>query len=140
LVFLTDFLNYNNIPFIFFSFQNKYNENDFLNVLQHAKYGIWLGAHESQGFALQETLSCNVPLLVWNVSSMKQEYGYNYDDILATSIPYWDKRCGEYFYNQNDFFITFNKFISNLHNYNPREFILEHLSIDVCEKHFYKLI
>jgi hypothetical protein len=130
------FFNYNNIPFVLFNYYDKYNEIDYLNVLQHAKYGIWLGAHESQCFALQEALSCNVPLLVWNVSSMKQEYGQNYDDITATTIPYWDNRCGEFFYNQNDFFITFNKFINNLHNYNPRDFVLENLSMEICEKLF----
>ena len=139
-MFLKNFFIYNNIPFDFFSYNDKYNEIDYLNVLQHAKYGIWLDAHESQGFALQEALSCNVPLLIWNVSSMKQEYAQNYSDIPASSIPYWDKRCGEFFYIQNDFFITFNKFISNLHNYKPRDFILENLSMKVCEKKFMNII
>ena len=52
----------------------------FFNYLQNSKYGIWLDAHESQGFALQEALSCNVPLLVWNISSMNQEYNSTYNN------------------------------------------------------------
>ena len=42
----------------------SYTEEDFLNALHKAKFCIWIGCHESQGFAVQEALSCNVPLLV----------------------------------------------------------------------------
>ena len=77
--------------------------------IANSKYGIILDAHESQGFAIEEALSCNVPLLVWNVSSMSQEEGGNYQHIPATSIPYWDKRCGENFYQP--WFGTFNEII-----------------------------
>ena len=80
---------------------------------------MWLDAHESQGFALQEALSCNVPLFVWNITSMRQEYGSSYNDIPATTIPYWDERCGEYFYNINELEDKFNLFLSKLETYKP---------------------
>ena len=113
---------------------NKYGENEYLNHLQDSKYGIWLGAHESQGFALQEALSCNVPLLVWSVTNMNQEYGYNYEDIPATTIPYWDDRCGESFTDQGQFEEMYLLFLSKLDIYKPRDFILENLSMDKCEE------
>ena len=99
-------------------FQNivygSYNENDYLNFLKTCKYGVWLGSHESQGFALQEALSCNVPLLVWSTEYMDQEYNSGYKvESKMISIPYWDERCGEYFYKQEDLENTYNKFISN---------------------------
>ncbi len=140
LKFLITFLNEKKINFRIFNYLKRYDENDYLNYLQNSKYGIWLGAHESQGFALQEALSCNVPLLVWNVNSMNQEYGCNYNNIYATSIPYWDENCGEYFYNLNDFESVFNKFILNLNNYKPRNYILENLTFDICEKKLINLI
>lgn len=31
---------------------------------------------------------------------MSQEEGYNYPDIPANVIPYWDERCGEFFYRE----------------------------------------
>ena len=96
--------------------------------------------HESQGFALEEALSCNVPLLVWNVKSMNQEYASNYNDISATTIPYWDDRCGEYFYQKDEFEITFLKFIQKLDNYKPREYIVENLSIAKCANNFLNLL
>jgi hypothetical protein len=129
-----------NISYKVFDYVKQYNEDEYLNYLQNSKYGIILDAHESQGFAIEEALSCNVPLLVWNVTSMRQEYGSRYKDIFATSIPYWDKRCGEFFYKQEDFEQTFEKFISKLNTYKPREYIMEILNVKKCGIVFEKLI
>ena len=137
---VTSFLNNKNIPYSIFSYLDRYNEQDYINYLQNSKFGIWLGSHESQGFALQEALSSNTPLLVWSVKSMKQEYGSTYDDIPATTIPYWDKRCGEYFYNFNELKNTFDIFLSKIETYKPREYILENLTIEVCQNKLTNLI
>jgi glycosyltransferase involved in cell wall biosynthesis len=137
---VTNFLNNKNIPYVIFSYKNRYNEQEYINYLQNSKFGVWLGGHESQGFALQEALSSNVPLLVWSVKSMKQEYGSTYDDIHATTIPYWDERCGEYFYNFDELENTFDTFVSKIETYKPREYILENLSIKKCEEKLKELI
>ncbi len=133
-------LNKNNINYELFDYVRRYDESQYLNYLRESKYGIWLDAHESQGFALQEALACNVPLLVWNVTSMNQEHGYSYDDIPATSIPYWDERCGEFFYHENELESKFKTLISKLEQYRPREFIVENLSIEKCEDKLLELI
>jgi glycosyltransferase involved in cell wall biosynthesis len=137
---LEDFLNKKNIQYVIFSYKNRYNEKDYINYLQNSKFGIWLGRHESQGFALEEALSCNVPLLVWNVKSMNQEYGAKYPDIPATTIPYWDESCGEYFYKFDELENTFNTFLSKLETYKPREYILENLTMKLCEKKLIEII
>jgi glycosyltransferase involved in cell wall biosynthesis len=134
-------LNKRNIKIIWiFNYDNKYREDYYYDVIKSCKWGVWVGAHESQGFALQEALSCNVPLLVWNVSSMNQEAGFNNPDVPATSIPYWSDECGEYFYHIGDFDRVYRKFINNLNDYRPREYILENLSVDVCKKKFLNLV
>jgi glycosyltransferase involved in cell wall biosynthesis len=134
------FLSYKKISCKIFNYDIRYDENEYIHFLQECKYGIWVGRHESQGFALQEALSCDVPLLVWEVKSMKEEYGQNYDDIYGTVIPYWDERCGEYFYEINELENIYNLFISKLENYKPREYILENLSFDVCEQKLIDII
>ncbi len=137
LQFIVDYLNFKGLEFRIFSYDHKYDENDYINYLQDTKYFICIDRHESQGFALQEALSCNVPLLVWNVKSMADEYGSNYSsEHKATCVPYWDDRCGEIFYEENEFEKTFEKYINNINNYKPREYILENLSFDVCENRF----
>lgn len=137
---VNNFLHNFGIKARIFNYVERYDENDYINYLHNSKFGIWLDAHESQGFALEEALSCNVPLFVWNVVSMKQEYGSSYDNIPATTIPYWDERCGESFINKDELYDTFKKFINNLNNYKPRDYILENLSIDICNKKFIELV
>jgi glycosyltransferase involved in cell wall biosynthesis len=140
LEFIKYFLNNKNIEYTVFSYYDRYNEDDYLNYLHDSIYGIWVDAHESQGFALEEALSCNVPLFVWNVKSMNQEYNSTYNDIPATTIPYWDERCGEFFYNNNDIEEKFNLFLSRINTYKPREYVLENLSMEECEKKLIKLV
>ncbi len=80
----------------------SYNEDQYINLLQRAKFMIVFDRHESQGFALQEAMSCNVPLLVIDATSMYDEYLYgrqiysNYKPLTlkATSVPYWSDECG----------------------------------------------
>ena len=138
--FIENFLKCKNINYSVFSYDRRYDENEYISYLQNSKYCIWVDAHESQGFALQEALSCNVPLLVWNIISMNQEYRSNYTNLPATTTSYWDNKCGELFYNINEFEVTYNKFIENINNYKPREFILDNLSIEVCENKLINLI
>ena len=140
LLFIENFLNMKNINYKIFDYVKKYKEEDYITCLQNAKYGIIIDAHESQGFAIQEALSFNIPLLVWNVHFMSQEHGANYPDIPCTNIAYWDERCGEYFYKKEDFEKTYNKFINKLDSYKPREYILENLSPEKCGERFIKLI
>ena len=140
LSFLKTFLKGKNIKYHIFDYINRYNEKEYIKYLQESTYGIVLDAHESQGFAIEEAMSCNVPLLVWNVSSMNQEEGANYQNIPATSIPYWDNRCGEYFYKKEDFEPKYNEFINKLDTYKPREFILETLTTQKCSINFNNII
>jgi hypothetical protein len=140
LAFIQHFLEEKKISYTIFSYRNRYKEEDYLNYLKNAKYGIWLDAHESQGFALQEALSCNVPLFVWNVKSMNQEYRSNYQDFPATTIPYWDKRCGEFFHSSEEIESMFELFLSKLETYQPRKFILENVSMEACEKKLIEII
>jgi hypothetical protein len=60
---------------------------------------------------------------------------------LATSIPYWDNQCGEYFYEQDEFESTLIKVITNieLNQYSPRKYILENLSFEKQGKDFLNL-
>lgn len=125
---------------VIFDYVNRYNEDEYIEYLQNSKFGVWVDAHESQGFALEEALSCNVPLLVWNATSMNQEYGSNYQDIPCSTIPYWDDRCGEYFTNIEDLQYKYNKLIQNIEHYKPRQFIIDNLSIKKCDEKFTELI
>lgn len=111
-----------------------YKEIDYINCLKKSIFGVWIGRHESQGFALEEALSTNIPLIVYNVKNMGQEEGYEnnqlYCNTPASTIPYWDERCGEVFYNIEDFENMLLKLLINIEKYKPREFILENMEVN----------
>jgi hypothetical protein len=134
------YLKEKKIDYVVFNYRATYPEHVYIEYLKNSKYGIWVGIHESQGFGLEEALTLNVPLLVWNVKSMNQEYGAGYEDIPATTIPYWDERCGEYFYNLSELENKFNLFISKLETYKPRDYILENLTLEKCEQKLIDII
>jgi hypothetical protein len=120
----------------------KYTEEEYINILQQSRFGVWVGCHESQGFGLEEALSSNIPLAVWNVKSMFDEYnhlneqGYKEDPaqykLTATSVSYWDACCGELFYEKEEFDTTVQKVSTNSKQYTPRDFIEKTLSPKAC--------
>ena len=132
--YVLNFLNYKREDVILFDYVKGYKEEDYLNELKKCKYGVIVDAHESQGFAIQEALSCDVPLIVWNSKFMNQEYGSKYGKVNCTTIPYWSDDCGEYFDNYLDLEKTYNIFIKNFkeNKYRPREFILKTLNEERC--------
>jgi len=143
--FIIDYMNdrYTNIKI--FNYDSKYSQEDYIATLKKSKFGIWIGRHESQGFALQEALSTNVPLLVYNIKYMGQSQcsaNGEYRNVDATTIPYWDNKCGEFFYEPQDFILTLNKFLLKCENneYQPREFILNTLNTKSVYNKFWKPI
>jgi len=139
LKFMEDYLKKMNIEYVIFDYIKRYKEEDYISYLQESKYGLILDAHESQGFAIQEAMSCNVPLLVWNTKFMSQEYGSNYKNIPCTTIPYWSEQCGEFFYEPQEFECKYNEFINKLDTYEPRKYVMEHLSVSKCAERFKQL-
>lgn len=134
------FLNSKQIEYKVFDYVKRYDEANYLEYLQHSKYGIILDAHESQGFAIEEALSCNVPLLVWNTRFMSQEHGAKYPNIPCTTIPYWDERCGEFFYEYDEMEEKYNIFIDKLGTYQPRKYIEDNLNVEKCSTNFLQLL
>jgi hypothetical protein len=118
----------------------SYNESDYIQLLNKSRFCIWVGCHESQGFAVQECLSMNVPIFVCNVKTMKDEcssdgssyYGNYSQNLYATTVPYWDSKCGSMLKNPETIESELLEFMKG--SYSPREFVLETLSDDVCFK------
>jgi glycosyltransferase involved in cell wall biosynthesis len=117
-----------------------YNESEYLNALQKARFMVVLDAHESQGFALQEAMACNIPLVVWNASTLYDEYhgnqqiyeNYRPKKLYATSVPYWDDRCGIIAKNAEELRDGIMKMRLDYPKYSPREYVMENLTAEVC--------
>jgi hypothetical protein len=142
LEYLQNFLESKSINYTIFSYSHKYKESDFIDFLKTTKYAIVLGRHESQGFALEEMMSCNIPLFVWDVTSMDQEIGCpdSYQNKVATCIPYWSHNCGIAFTDATQLPVKFDEFIQKLDSFSPREFIVETLGFDAVSKRWHETI
>jgi hypothetical protein len=115
-----------------------YESANYGALLDECMFMVVVDAHESQGFALCEAMARNVPLLVYDASTMKQEYvnGFPYagrgEKLLATSVPYWDSRCGEKTQDPRELDAALTCLYKKLDTYRPREFISETLSDEIC--------
>jgi hypothetical protein len=85
-----------------------------------------LNGTESQGIAVQEIMSTNTPMIVWDLSRWDDQ-GPEWS-VPATSIPYWSDECGEKFYEFKDLEKTFDKFYDKISGYTPRNFVENNLS------------
>ena len=117
----------------------SYKDHEYQTALQHAKLIIWVGCHESQGFAFQEAMSRNIPVLVIDAETMFDEYNEytsyrGVKELKATSASWWcaKGRCGEKIAPTDDLKATLTHMLANIHKYNPAEFVREHLSDKVC--------
>lgn len=141
-----DFLQSKQIRFCVFDCRKKYSEEEYLRTLQSVKFGIWIGTHESQGFALQEALSCNIPLVVLEATSMfderneRHEIAYQAEigkyKMKATTCTYWDDRCGYKDPSLQETLKNIERMRETHASFRPREFLLEHLSPEKCAKRF----
>lgn len=139
-------LNQKGLKYKVFTY-GSYNEDDYLLSLQNAKFMLVLDAHESQGFALQEAMSCNVPLLVMDATSIYDEmngtcsvYEYLRPKICkSTSVPYWSEECGIKTDEEH-----LSEDIDRMNSqFAPRDYILRTLSDEVCMRRildYFKMI
>ena len=110
----------------------SYGEDGFKQLVNSAKFCFLINGTESQGIAVQEIMSMGVPIIAWDIKEwLDQGEAYR---VPATSIPYWDKRCGEVFFNIDDLEVTFSKFYATIDQYDPKAFIKDNLSFECSVK------
>jgi glycosyltransferase involved in cell wall biosynthesis len=111
----------------------QYTEKEYFDLLQQCRAMIFLCEHESQGIACCEALSMNVPVFAWDQGYCldPERFKWNSPIIAATSVPFFDNRCGMKFTDFNDFENTIDTFWDKLNarSFNPREYILENLTL-----------
>ncbi len=121
-----------------------YQQQDYQQALSRCRAMIFLCEHESQGIAYQECLSSGVPIYAWDQGECldPNRFKWGMPHIPATSVPYWDERCGIKFKDINEFSIKLEEFIENLKlkKFSPRNYILENLTLEKCAKHYLEIM
>jgi hypothetical protein len=116
-----------------------YEEETFRKKLRSCKAMIFLCEHETQGIAYQQALASGVPILAWDRGGYWQDpafYPHRVKFGPVTSVPYWDQRCGRKFANLANFSEQLSKFLEDLPNYSPRDYILQNLTLEICARKY----
>jgi len=120
----------------------SYDRSDYIQTLKQVRFAVWIGSHESQGFAFQECLATNTPVYVYDVKTMKDEFNNNFtyahhkEQLVATSAPYWDSTCGYKVYSNEEFVSALPTFIDALPTFNPASYVQKTLTDRVCFQRF----
>ena len=99
----------------------EYTENEFIEKVNKSKCVCLLTKTESQGIAYQEILSMDKPCFVID-KNVWDDYGMT---VSASSVPYFDSTCGVI----STDIIEFESFYSKLNEYNPRNYVLNNLTL-----------
>ncbi len=114
----------------------SYSPSQFRQALKRCRAMIFLCEHESQGLAYQECLSSGVPVLAWDQGWCldPNRFKWGQPEIPATSVPYFDERCGFRFQNVSQFSEQLDEFWDELQtgSFKPRDYILENLTLEKC--------
>jgi len=149
-----ELLNKYKIKYNIINYDTWYKEKSFLNFLDKSKYVIRIGRQETQWIALEEALSKNVPILLWDVkivwdwmpvSDFEKKYHAEGPEQKekATSAEYFDQTCWIRFYNKEDLEENIDIMEKNRATFTPRNYILKNLSLEKQAKEmvsFYKNI
>jgi hypothetical protein len=121
-----------------------YDEATYKAALQSCASMIFLSGHESQGLAYQECLASGVPVLAWDPGSCgdPNRFAWGQPEIPATSVPYFDERCGLRFSDAREFSAKLTEFLdlAQRRAFAPREYVLAQLSLERCSAHFVEIL
>lgn len=123
----------------------QYEETAYHNLLSQCKGMVFLCEHESQGFAICEALSMNVPVLAWDQGLWLDPNRFTWGElnpVPASSVPFFNDKCGIRFKKFEDFEKQINIFWDGIKNdiYSPRDYILENLTLKKSAQRMLQII
>jgi hypothetical protein len=115
-----------------------YSEEQFFQIISACRYGIVIDGTESQGIAINEMMSANLPLFVWDIEFWN-DLGQEEYKVSATSVPYFDQTCGIKVSDINMLEQEFNIFLQLYTTFTPRNYIINNLSLEKQAKELINL-
>lgn len=103
----------------------QYTPEQYKNLLDQCTCAIFLSISESQGLALGEAWSMNVPTLVWNQKQL-QAHGRTYE--IASSCPYLTDATGKDWKELHELAKLLSTLDNDLITFTPRSWVINNMS------------
>ena len=133
---ISEYINYlmqNNIKFKILKY-GSYNTKKYLKLLRHSYMSVFFSKSESQGLAILQSWSVNVPTLILE----NKKFVYKGKEIICDTAPYLSLHTGLKFSNLNDFKKNSKYIIKNINQFNPRNWVLNNLTDKLSTKKLLK--
>jgi len=115
----------------------KYNHDQFKAVLSKSKFAVFISKSESQGIALAEAWSMDVPTLVWNPGNVTIQ-GRKYT--ISSSCPYLNDQLGIDWKNLEEFEKIIKNLDEKLEIFSSRQWVLKNMSDEGCARLMLEII
>ena len=125
-------------------FRSKHGEHGifqpaaYREALGHAVVGVFLSTFETQGIALAEAWSMDVPTVVWDPQGEAEWGGRTFTS--KSSAPYLSLSTGIAFRTIDDLEPALSRVLAGLSDFQPRNWVLEHMTDAICSEMLYRLI
>jgi len=130
-----NYLRNNNISFVVLEY-GSYSQARLKLCLNQVSSAIWIGGTESQGLALLECWSMNVPTLVLRNETWHSPDGTPYP---ASSAPYMSDKMGQFSSSSEFVEADFENFFSKLDFFSPRESVELKYNLNDCASQLFSI-
>jgi hypothetical protein len=110
----------------------------FREALDRAVVGVFISTFETQGIALAESWSMDVPTVVWDPQGEGEWRGRTFRS--KSSAPYLSDSTGAAFRTIDDLETVLSRTLASLPHFRPRAWVLEHMTDAICSEMLYRLI
>jgi hypothetical protein len=107
----------------------SYTIDQFKELLQQVQFAVFLSYSESQGLALAESWSMDVPTLVWNCKGPHSYQGIYYPD--SSACPFMTPATGLPWKNMQEFAVYLEHIEELLPQFSPRQWVLRHMTDEI---------
>ncbi|GAB6181512.1 hypothetical protein JCM14036_28310 [Desulfotomaculum defluvii] len=117
----------------------QYKTEDYKKLLTRSAFGVFISISESQGLALAEAWSMDVPTVVWNPQRLKKHYQDVDYYSTVSSCPYLNPLVGVEWKELEQFEAFLTRAPEILPSFQPRKWILENMTDNIAAQRMVKL-
>jgi len=116
----------------------SFRSADYRAQLDRAAVGVFLSAFETQGLALAEAWSMNVPAVVWDPRGDAEWRGRRFT--AGSSAPYLTSATGVAFREIGELRPALERALASPGSFQPRDWVLANMTDAVCSRRLFDLI